>query len=563
MKTKPLTALIAVLVIVLIATMANAFPSMLPIGSKSVNEGNELKFNISINETFEGNPLTNFTNTSSSTMKGAELKKFNNTLATFTWTPPFDASGSYTVNFTAANATATASVGEPITITVNDVAAAMSVSTLSLGGKSQTRSNPRSDDEVDENILITGSMTVTNTGIEPITGLNVTSITPSGFSSSAINMTVTSISATSINKSETSTITFQARIPEDLDAVDSNTLVEKAFTIATITVKGTAATGPTLTKTASASMQAENNLRIKDVKVTVDDDSEDVDDGDTVENVRPGAKVTIEIKIENKFGKDDDVDLQDVEVRVVNDDLDVDEDETAGDISPKKTKTVIIKFDVDEDADEDDYEIEIEAEADDENGAKHGDTLKFRLEVEREEHEITIQTAEMSPESAACEAASDLRVSVKNTGQNDEDDVFIRVASPDLQFGTVVGPFDLDEDDSKSYTIQIPVPANTSTGVKRVGVETYFSGDEISDKDVALLRKGSCSGETTTPPPKTDKPVEVIQPPQPPVIAQPPAETKKPFKLTESPYYIPALILANIAVLFIAVLLVGKLLRRE
>ncbi|MBI2142627.1 hypothetical protein HYU15_04040, partial [Candidatus Woesearchaeota archaeon] len=330
------------------------------------------------------------------------------------------------------------------------------------------------------------------------------------------NITVTSISATSINKSETSTITFQARIPEELDAVDSNTLEEKAFTVATITVKGTTATGGTLTKTATATMQAENNLRIKDVKATVDGNSKDIDDGDKVKNVRPGAKVTVEVKIENKFGKDDDVELQDVEVRVINDDLDVDEDETAGDISPKKTKTVIIRFD-----------------------------------------------AEMSPESVTCEATSDLRVSVKNTGQNDEDDVFVRIASPDLQFGTVVGPFDLDEDDSKSYTIQIPVPANTSAGVKRVGVETYFEGDELSDKDVALLRKGACSGETTTPPPKTDKPVEVVTPPPPPVVAQPPAETRKPFKLTESPYYIPALILANIAVLFIAVLLVGKLLRRE
>ncbi|MBI2574261.1 hypothetical protein HYV82_00050, partial [Candidatus Woesearchaeota archaeon] len=535
MKTKPLTALVAVFAIVLMAVIANAFPIMNPIGAKSVNEGSALTFNISINESFPGSPGsgTNFSNFSSATMKGAQLKKFNNTLATFTWTPPFDTSGSYTVNFTAANGTAsaadpiTASVGEPITITVNDVPASMTASGLTLGGKSQARSNPRSDDEVDENILITGSMTVTNNGIEPITGLNVTSITPSGFSSSAINMTVTSISATSINASETSTITFQARIPEDLDAVDSNTLEEKTFTVATITVKGTPATGGTITKTASATMQAENNLRIKDVKVTVDDDSEDVDDGDTVENVRPGAKATVEIKIENRFGKDDDVDLQDVEVRVINDDLDLDEDETAGDISPKKTKTVIIKFDVDEDADEDDYEIEIEAEADDENGAKHGDKLKFRLEVEREEHEITIQTAEMSPESAACEATSDLRVSVKNTGQNDEDDVFIRVASPDLQFGTVIGPFDLDEDDSKSYTIQIPVPANISAGIKRVGVETYFEGDELSDKDVALLRKGSCSGETTTPPPKTDKPVEVVTPPPPPVVAQPPAETRK------------------------------------
>src|SRR3989338_906144 len=171
MKTKPLTALVAVFAIALMALIANAFPSIVPIGSKSVNEGSALTFNLSINETFEGNPSTNFTNTSTSTMKGAQLKKFNNTLATFTWTPPFDASGSYTVNFTAANATA--SVGEVITITVNDVAAAMSASGLTLGGKNQVRSNPRSDDESDENILITGSMTVTNNGIEPITGLNV------------------------------------------------------------------------------------------------------------------------------------------------------------------------------------------------------------------------------------------------------------------------------------------------------------------------------------------------------------------------------------------------------
>ncbi|MBI4438669.1 hypothetical protein HY640_01930 [Candidatus Woesearchaeota archaeon] len=549
--------------------LAAATPVLNSIGGKSVSEGSTLSFNISTSNSNINSTVFAFSSTPA--MAGAALSKVNNSLASFTWTPGFTSSGSYVANFTVndTGANTSSSAGEVVTITVNDVPAGLTTSSLVLGSRSQQRSNPRSNDDSDINILVTGTVTVTNTGIEPVSGLNVSSIVPTGgFSSSAINMSLSSVSQASINRTESATLVFTARVPDDLDAVDSSSLAEKAFQVATVSIRGNLQTGGTITQSFPVTMQAKNNLNIKDVKVTVDGDTEDVTDGDDVKDVRPGSKVSIELEVENRFNKDDDVDLVDVEVDVTNDDLDVDEDESMGDIGPKKTKKTVITFEVPDDADRDDYDIEIRVEADDDNGARHGEVLRFSLEVEREEHEISFKRAEVSPESVSCEQRVQLRVDISNTGQNDEEDVFIRVASPDLSFGDVAGPFELDEDDSRVYNADIPLPANMSPGVKRIGLESYYDGDQLSKKDVVLLRVSRCSEQGTSAPPVTappQRPVEVVQQPRPssPVVAQPAVEEKGLLeRFSESPYYVPVLIGANVVVLLAGVFLVGSLLKK-
>ncbi len=577
--------------LVLISGIASAVPVLNSIGSKNVNEGSTLGFNVtlanltllpaSFNATFNASGNVSlvsfssvFTNITPTVLRGAVLNKINESLANFTWTPTYTDSGAYTANFSAvetitytANASiftlVNAPVWEQINVNVANVPAGMSVGSIQLGSSTEERSNPRSDREIDTNRLVTGTFTITNTGTEPITGLNVTSVPAGGgFSSSAINISFISVVPTAINTTQSSTVTFQGRIPEDLDSVNSN-LVEAPVKVATFTVTGTTVTSGTISTPADVFFRARNKLKIKDVRVTVDGNSKNVNNGDSVKKVKPGSEVTVQVEIENRFNKDDNVDLQDVEVRIENDDLDVDDDDATGDIGPKKTKTAVFKFTIDKDTDEDDYQMDIVAESEDENGARHAAKLNFDIEVVREEHEITISNIDLTPASITCEDQFEVVVNIRNTGQNDEEDIFIRFASPEVQFGSVAGPFVLDEDDAKTYRATVKLPANTTAGTKRISVETYYDGDVKSDSDVGLLRVGPCqSGSQTTTPPSTpaaQPPVVVQQPPTstPPVVAQPPATVTRSF--TESPYYIPALILANVVILGAGIFLVAKL----
>lgn len=588
---------VCLLAILLFSAIAAAQPTILPIGNKVVNEGSLLAFNVSAifsaNSTYNSSNYTAITanttyfyNTTSPAMKGAVLQASGFSNASFTWTPSFTDAGSYTVTFTVfhnvsngtpVNAVWNGSASHAITITVNDVPAGMSLTVPVVGGKTQKRSNPKSDRATDENLLVTASATLSNTGIENLTNVNVTSITPSGYSQSEVNLSFISISdlslATTLNRSQSTTIKFQARIPKDLDAVTGNRLEENKQTVGTIAVTGTTTSGSTVTASSPIQIQTENNLRIKNIKVEVDGDSENVDNGDRVSNVKAGASVVMKIELENKFSRDDNVDINDVDVTVDSDDLDVNEDEDAGDIAPKKTREVTVRFTIDEDADDDDYEVEVRASGEDENGAKHGEFLRFTIEVEKREHEIKIGSVSLNPESAGCEERAQLRATIKNIGRRDEDEVFLRIESPDLRYGDVLGPYELDEDDSRLVTADIPVPKNMSAGNKRITLETYYDTDIRSNSDAALLRVVACdeASRVTTPPatqppatqPPTEQPPAVREPVvAEPVVISPPAATpekKEGIDLSSSKYYIPLLIAGNIVLLGAAIFLVAKL----
>ncbi|MBI2133383.1 hypothetical protein HYU11_01735 [Candidatus Woesearchaeota archaeon] len=532
----------------------NRAPVLANIGNKSVNEGSSLQFVVSASDP-DGDPI-GFA--ASNLPTGAT---FNQATRTFLWTPGSTQSGNYFVTFSISDGTLSDS--EVVFIVVNDIAINIAAETFNLGGRTQQRSNPRAEQASDENVHVSGSFSVSNTGPDQITGLNISSITPTGgFGASSLNFTLTSISTTSINPGESALFTFSARVPENLDAVDPNTLEERAFDVATINVIGRSATGVQVAKPVTARMQARNNLRIKEVRIISDVNSESLDEGDTVKNVRPGDRLRLEVTVENRFSNNDNVDLLDVDVSIENDDLDLDESDTIGDIGPRKTRSTTLNIDIPNDAERDEFEVVLRSEADDENGAGHGERFTFTIEVDREEHEISIARAELDPTSIICETAAELNTNIRNTGRNDEDDVFLRISSTDMRFNQLVGPFTLDEDEARLSTFSVPILSNLTPGSKRITVETFYDGDKLSQRKVVILQVSRCETAPVVVPLKNESVVVVQPPPREPVIAEPPKRAET-LGFSESPYYIPALVIGNLILLGLAIFAIGKLLAQD
>lgn len=541
----------------------NRAPTLSTIGSRQVNEGQLLQFTITASDP-DGDALSY---AASGIPSGAI---FNATTRVFSWMPDSTQSGTHAVNFSVSD-NSSLSAYEMVSITVNDVPTNLTLTSLTLGDKDSKRSNPQAKKSENRILYKTGTVTLTNTGLDTITGLSFAAVPTGKFTASALNMTA-AISSTSISSGETAIMSVTANIPSDLDGVDSS-LNPSAFSVATFIVRGTTPNGASVIASAPISMQAKNSLKIREVAVSVNngEKTDTVSDGGRVTNVKPGSKISLEVKIENKFSKDDDVSLQSINVNSKIDALDVSDSETISSITASNSKKAIIKFEIPSDADKSDYTVEIEADADDENGAKHGDKIDFTIEVDRQDHELSISPISLNPDTIDCQASTELRFSVKNTGNNDEDNAFIRIAAPDIQFGNIIGPFNLDQSSSKSSTIQIPIKQNLTAGVKRITVESYYEGDQLSDSKTALLNNNKCQ-ETGTPPPQNNpttppenKKIEVIEQPKQPVFASPPPATGKEeagFKFSDSPLYIPALVIANLMVLILAIFLIGKLFSR-
>lgn len=245
---------------------------------------------------------------------------------------------------------------------------------------------------------------------------------------------------------------------------------------------------------------AQSKLLITDVEVEVDgeDDSIDVSqDGDRVsEEAKPGSKVEIKVEVENNFTDTDDLDIEDIEIRVtiegIDDGDDLDEEADEFDLRAERDDSETLEFDIPIEVGEGDYDVLIEVEGEDENGTEHTAELTFILEVEKERHEIRFTRLSLSPEQVQCSRNTQFSVNLINTGQEDEEDIELRITNTQLGIDET-DTFDLDEgefdDDMKysrsfSFTVDEDVAAGTYPIEARV---TYDDGGETETERVSLL----------------------------------------------------------------------------
>jgi hypothetical protein len=220
-----------------------------------------------------------------------------------------------------------------------------------------------------------------------------------------------------------------------------------------------------------AQTAAASFLEIVDITVKVSGDKENVgNDGGNINNVEPGDKISIKLKVENIYPSSAaNTEITDIEVTGDiedlddGDDLEPDEEPDEFDLDDNGDKdTVTIEYKVPERVEEDDYDLNITVEGRNDSGIKQTDSAFFTIEIDKENHKLEINRVTFDRDTIACGRTNSLLVEVFNIGAEDEDDVELEIRNEelDIRFAEV---FDLEEggedDDtefSNSYSVKIP-----------------------------------------------------------------------------------------------------------
>lgn len=381
--------------------------------------------------------------------------------------PDSQAAGTYTGTLKALEGS-TVIAQSTLTVVVTNITqgASFSMNDLSLGSDDQERK-----------VTINGNLRISNTGTETVT-LSLTNNIPSIYQFTLSQNTVTLVSGQSAD------IPLTIYVPDNQDSGRKS--------IGTIT-----ATGAGLTRVATAYLETKSELEISRVKIEVDGKSESVSEDEEID-AKAGDDVVLTVTVRNNFNED--IDIEDIGVKVESDDdLDWDDDKDLGDLRDGDKKDVTFKFTIDDDIDEDEYDVEITIDGEDENGATHTDVFIFSINIERENHELTIRSATLSPNRVSCDARTvTVRTTIKNTGSNDEDDVSIVVENEELDIYEYSTRIELDEGDDLVKSFVFTVPKNVQPREYFIQITTYYDNSKQSDREVLSLFVDPCTGTTTT-----------------------------------------------------------------
>ncbi len=357
-----------------------------------------------------------------------------------------------------------------------------------LGGRNQEASNPAHDDAVNKifDVYDEGTFTLANSNVADVTFIIAF---PSGFGFSRTDINLSKVSTEiTIPGNGTAPVTIRGRIPEKLDAVNTN-LQEVAFQVGTATITPSDGSGVLVM---NIFMQRENFIEIQDVDVEINDQNrQNVDDDDNLDKLKPGDRLDFEVTVENNADKDSNLEVQDTEVKFEcsdEEDLDIDEDDSDQDIAEDDEETFDFQVVFDDDAADGSTRCDLKAEGKDKWGARHGEEISFDLEVERESHDINIKSASVNPAELSCTDKSfQVNVEMMNLGRSDEDDAAVEIEARTLDYNKKISNIDLEEDDSRTEVFDIPIPDDLESGAHLIQVRTFYDGNKASDSEVVQV----------------------------------------------------------------------------
>ncbi|MEK6903571.1 MAG: tandem-95 repeat protein [Nanoarchaeota archaeon] len=371
-----------------------------------------------------------------------------------------------------------------------------------FGDDNQQASNPRSDESSEFDIFDATTIRIQNAGSSTLSNFTLSVAPLSGFSLSDLNISLQS-TPTVLAKGASATISLKARIPETLDAVDQNDDAV-ALPVADITVEAQDTIGAPIRTTFRAFMQRENQLDLTDTTLFVNDkSSKNVDDKDDIKDIKPKDRFELEITAENTYDQSTNLDMKDVGVRIDCDDQNDfdfdDKTEDIGDIGTEDEETTTFTFAVEDDAADSDTKCTLVIEGDDENRARHAESLEFTLSVQRESHDLQIEGLDATPSSILCETQNiNIRADIRNLGKTDESDAVVEIISKDLSYQLRTNSFELDEDNVQDVNFLIPVPPSLTTGEKAIQIKTFYDNTKESNSETISV-DNQCGARATIP----------------------------------------------------------------
>ncbi len=298
---------------------------------------------------------------------------------------------------------------------------------------------------------------------------------------------------------------YQARIvgtlPATLAAGASTTALRLELTVPTdetsgvhtignLVVRGTDSAGNPVSATQAISLNPQSFLTIESVKV----------------NGKAAGDLTLEeanefdVKVKNTYTED----IKDIKVTVTILDVDgedVDRESESFDLGDGKDDTITLSFDLSgENVDESQYTVRVEVEGEADDRTEHRTVQTLTADVERENHKVIVQKATLGSSTLQCSRQTSLQVIVENIGENDEDDVEIRVRN--IPLGIELSKSDLELDKFSGSDNEYRTTFNLNfedavSGSHTLTVEVYRDGS-VDDTEEVPVQISSCSTTSTT-----------------------------------------------------------------
>ncbi len=229
-------------------------------------------------------------------------------------------------------------------------------------------------------------------------------------------------------------------------------------------------------------------LIINKVRAFINDDNENLVSGEDLQ-VKPGDKIEIEIGVGNFEAYS--IDLFDVEVELEIDDLDINEDDSLGNLKPGGEEKSKIKFKIPLNAEEDDYDLVILIEGEGDDGFDHVVVFNIVVEVEREEHDLFIDSVQDISEGLGCENEKNFEAIIQNKGESDEENVILIVNSSEINYN---GEFVIDNlkfggEEKLNFLIGLE---GMGSGNFHLTLKAYNSELELEDTEILKVDRASC-----------------------------------------------------------------------
>ncbi|MBI5148235.1 putative S-layer protein [Candidatus Pacearchaeota archaeon] len=327
----------------------------------------------------------------------------------------------------------------------------------------------------------TPSFTIKNTGNVNLTDLTFTLLTAIHDSDNR-TINVSFPSSISLAKGESRTVTFNIKVPENIEV--------KSYT-GTVGISANAGSA-TLDKNVTLTINLESNFC--EEGIIGGDLSIEIRDPDGGDDFYPSDIIDISVRVRNYDSTDHDVtvvaDLFDV---TDGEFLDIESEESVT-IADNDQETVDLSLEVPSDVNEEHtYRIYVKAY---EDGAEDEqcESDYVGIDIKKNTHDVSIDKIKI-PDEVSCDSNFDLSLRVSNTGKKDED-VRIRVTNKELGISEEK-TLSIDTEDTKDVKLNINTPKNADEKnyTLNIELEYYLSGDEYREsktESAVLHLEGAC-----------------------------------------------------------------------
>ncbi len=300
---------------------------------------------------------------------------------------------------------------------------------------------------------------------------------PTKFSDGDENITI-SFSSTGFNNPVSPgisiTVTVQADIPNDifLDTYSGSVTVDSGVASDTFTLR--------------IDIRPEEVGDIcEDGRVGLDQlnigDVRDPDDGD---KFKPLEEIEVRVRVNNE--DDDDMDVEFTAFLIDREDDDVlDDVESIASIDEEDDQTFKEKLEVPADIEDESstrYAVYVVANEEDDEDKRCDWSGPVKIKIDKDKNDAVVDEITVE-DTLICGGFNELRARIINIGNNDQDNVFIKLFIPDLDITLTSSDFDLDDDgDDKTISFVLDILDNIKSRV-------YSGRIEVRDEDGAIFTK--------------------------------------------------------------------------